>query len=128
MIVTDERAAAFVGERLGVEIVPPFTCFGIEKNGQIVGAVLFNVYTGPDIEVSVAGDPGVFKRDFIRQLGEYVFKRLGCIRVSVTTESPAVVRMVERLGGQIEGMKRNQFGPGRDGFILGILKDEWKFR
>lgn len=128
MIVTDERVAAFVAQRLSVKIVPPFVCFGIERDGEIIGGVVFNCFTGADIEATVAGNPGVFGRNFIRHIGNYVFNSLGCLRISVTTENPSVVRLVERMGGQIEGLKRDQFGRGRDGFILGILEHEWRFK
>lgn len=124
-IVDDERVARFVGEKVGRIIVPPFTTMGIERDGEIVGGVVFNGYTREDIEVTIAGR---FTRGFIVEVGRYVFGKLGCLRMSITTEQPKVVRIAERMGGQIEGMKRNQFGPGRDGYILGILKEDWVFK
>ena len=97
---------------------------GLEKDGEIIGGVVFNGFTRDDIEVTIAGR---FTRGFIQAVGRYVFDQLAVQRLSITTEQPLVVRIAERLGGQIEGMKRNCFGPGRDGFLLGILKDEWRY-
>jgi hypothetical protein len=124
-IVDDERVPRFVGERVGRIIVPPYTAMGLDKDGEIIGGAVFNGFTRADIEVTIAGR---FTRGFIVQVGRYVFGQLGCLRISITTEQTEVVRIAERLGGQIEGMKRNCFGPGRDGFLLGILKDEWRYR
>ena len=125
MIVTDERVARFVGERCGTIIYPPYTCMGIEREGKVTAGVVFNSFTGNDVAVTVAGGP--FNRGFIVAVGKYVFERLGCLRVSITTGQPKVIRIVHRLGGQTEGTKRNHFGKGRDGTVLGILREDWKF-
>lgn len=125
MIVTNDKVAEFVGKKCGVEIVPPYSCMGTEKDGEIVNGVVFNVFTGADIHVTVAGKK--WCKGFLAEVGKYVFSQLGCIRITVTTEQPAVVRIAERLGGKLEGLQRNKFGYGRDGYIVGIQKDEWKF-
>lgn len=127
-IVDDARVARFVGERVGSIIVPPFTAMGIERDGEVVAGVVFNCFTGPDIEATVAGETQAFSRSFFREVYQYVFSQLGCIRVSATTENPTVVRLAERLGGQVEGMKRNLFGEGRDGFLVGVLKEDWRYK
>lgn len=128
MIVTDGRVAQFVAERCGLNtFYPPFTCLGIERDGAIVAGVVFNCFTGNDIAVTVAGDNGAFTRHFIREVGRYVWEKLGCERISITTEQQHVIEIAQRLGAQTEGRKRNHFGKGRDATILGILKKEWRF-
>lgn len=125
MIVTDERVARFVGERCETIIFPPFTTMGIERDGQVNAGAVFNCYTGNDIAVTVAGGP--FTRGFISEVGRYVFETVGCLRMSITTEQPKIIEIATRLGAQLEGCKRNHFGIGRDGIVLGILKEDWKF-
>lgn len=125
MIVTDERVARFVGKRCGTIIYPPFTCMGLDRDGEIMAGVVFNCFTGNDVAVTVAGGP--FGREFIASVGKYVFGKLGCLRMSITTEQPKVIEIATRLGAQVEGRKRNHFGSGRDGIVLGLLKEEWKF-
>jgi len=125
LIVTDERVARFVGERCETIIYPPFTAMGIERNGEITAGVVFNAYTGNDIELTAAGGP--FGRDFIVAVGEYVFGKIGCLRMSITTEQQKVIELAQRLGAQTEGLKRNHFGKGRDGTILGILREDWNY-
>ena len=66
-------------------------------------------------------------KGFLAEVGHYVFSKLNCQRITVITEQPKVVRIAERLGGNVEGLLRNQFGEGRDGYIVGILRNEWKF-
>ena len=125
MIVSDERVARFVGERCGTIIYPPYTCMGIERGGRVTAGVVFNNYTGLDIEITVAGKS--FTRGFISAVGQYVFEQIGCLRMSITTEQPKVVDLAKRLNAQVEGVKRNRFGAGRDGTLLGILKEDWGF-
>ena len=127
MIVYDApRVAAFVGMHVGAAIVPPFTALGLERGGELVAGCIFNVFTGPDIEVTVAALPGGITRAFVRACGRYVFAQLGCERVTFTTEHPNVVNLAHRLNAQTEGRKRNQFGKDRHGVVLGLLKEDWK--
>lgn len=126
MIVTDERVALFVGERCGTIIYPPYTCMGMERDGKVTAGVVFNCFTGNDVEMTVAGEARAFTRQFYHAVRNYVFNQMGCLRISATTESAQVVELAKRLGAQTEGCKRNHFGIGRDGIVLGILKEEWK--
>lgn len=124
-IVDDERVAAFVGQRVKRIIYPPFTCMGIDRDGEIVAGVVFNSFSGADVHVTVAGSG--FTRGFLADVGQYVFSTLKCRRITVITEQPKVMRIAERLGGQVEGLLRDQFGEGRDGFLIGILAQEYRF-
>lgn len=98
---------------------------GLEKDGQIIAGAIFNVFEKPDLHVSIAGHG--WTRTFCREVGRYVFEQLGYLRMTALTEQPEVVRFAERLGGQVEGLLRNHFGPGRDAVIIGILREEYKF-
>lgn len=123
MIVTGDRVARFVGSHLDTIICPPFTAMGLERNGQIICGAVFNVYTGPDIEMTVAGHG--WTRGLINSIGDYVFGQLGCIRMQVTTEQESVAVLAERIGAQREGILRNKYGEGRNGIALGILAREY---
>jgi RimJ/RimL family protein N-acetyltransferase len=125
MIVTDDRVAAFVAGACGVDFIPPWTCMGIEKDGEIIAGVVLNVFEGADVHMSAAGSG--WTRGFLADFGNYVFDQLQCERVTAITEQPKVVRLAERLGGEVEGLMRNHFGKGRDAFVIGILKEDWKF-
>ncbi len=125
MIVTDERVARFVSQALGFGLCPPYTCVGIERDGEIVAGVLFNFFEGSDVHFSVAGKG--WTRSFLASVGEYVFRQLGCERATLITEQPAVVALGMKLGGQVEGCLRNHFGKGRHGTVVGILREEYAY-
>lgn len=125
MIVTDERVAWFVSAKLGFALTPPYTCMGIERDGEIIAGCIFHCFEGPNVHFTVAGKgwtPG-----FMKAVGEYVFGQLGCLRMTATTEHDYVVKLACKLGGQVEGRMRDQFGEGRDGWIVGVLKDEYRY-
>lgn len=125
-IVTDDRVAAFVGAKIDTIIFPPFTAMGIERDGEIISGVVFNCYTGPNIEATVAGCK--WGRQFLQELGQYVFGQLGCSRVTITSEHADVLALAKRLGGKVEGTMRDFYGKGRDGSVIGILRDEYRFQ
>jgi RimJ/RimL family protein N-acetyltransferase len=124
-VVTDERVALLVSSLIGKSFVAPFTALGIERNGEVVGGAVFNVFEGADLHVTVAGRG--FNRSFLADVGAYVFGQLGCERMTVLTEQARIVRIAEKLGGEIEGLLRNHFGRDRDAYLVGILKDDWKY-
>ncbi|ATJ90452.1 MULTISPECIES: GNAT family N-acetyltransferase [Acetobacter] len=119
------RITAFLSERLGVQFFPPYTCIASERHGKIECAILFNIYTGFDIHVTIAGNK--FSRGLLREFGWYLFRQLEVERFTAITEKQNVVRLVERLGGKREGVIRNHFGPGRDAILMGVLRSEYRF-
>ncbi|WP_434733763.1 GNAT family N-acetyltransferase [Rhizobium sp. YTUHZ044] len=124
-IVTDDRVAAFVSQALDFGLCPPWTCLGIEKSGRVVAGVVFNHFEGHDLHVTIAGHG--WTRRFAQAVGDYVYRQLGCERMTAITEQASIVHIAERMGGQVEGLLRNHFGPGRDAFVIGILRDEYRF-
>lgn len=122
----DIRIPRFLRARLGVQFYPPFTTMGLEHDGEIIAAFLFNIYTGPDIHVTIAGSG--WTRRFLREMGQYLFEQLQVERFTAITENQNVVDIVKRVGGRKEGLLRNHFGPGRDGILLGVLKNEYRYR
>lgn len=122
----DGRIAIYLAERLNTLFHPPFVAMACERDGEIVAGMLFNTFTGPDIHVSIAGHG--WTRRFLRAFGRYLFDILRVERFTGITEQQNVIDIVERLGGQREGVMRNHFGCGRHGIVLGVLRDEYRYR
>lgn len=124
-LVEGEAVARFISERLGFGLCPPYSTLGIERDGEIVAGCLFNCFEGAAVHVSAAGSG--WTRGFMRALGEYVYNQLGCSRMTLTSENADVIAYAKRLGGKVEGVLRDQFGPGRDATIVGVLRDEYLY-
>ena len=125
MIVEGERVARFVSAVLGFGLCPPYTALGIEQDGEVTAGVIFHCFEGKAVHVTAAGTGWTL--GFMRALGEYVFGQLGCERMTLTTEKSEVAEYALRLGGEREGVLRNQYGLGRNGIVVGVLRREWKF-
>lgn len=126
MIVSDDRVAHFVGDQTGTVFHPPYSCLGIEHAGAIVCGIVFNCWTGEDVELTVASTSRGLTRRLLRRAAHYCWQELGCSRVSFTTENKHVIDLAKRLGAQTEGRKRHLYGRNRHGVILGILREDWK--
>jgi hypothetical protein len=126
IVYDDPRVADYLAEKLQTTLHPPFVTIGLARNGAVVAGGLFNIYTGPDIQLTIAAERGCVTRGLLRAWKHYVIEQSGCLRVTIETEQPAVVDMALRLGGKIEGIKRHLFGLGRDGYVVGILGTEWR--
>jgi RimJ/RimL family protein N-acetyltransferase len=125
VIITDERAARFVSDTLGFGLCAPWTCMGIERNGEVVAGVVFNNFEGRSVHMSAAG--AGWTRVFLEAIGQYAFEQLGCARITAITGQPDVAALAKRLGGEVEGRLRSHFGPGCDGIVVGFLRDDWRY-
>lgn len=126
-VVTDDRVVAFVGERCGGFLLP-YTAMGVEIDGTIAGGIVFNRFGAFDCHMTVASEHGrPWPKGFLADVGRYLFDQLKRERVTALTEQPRVVSIALRLGGKVEGVLRNYYGPGRDATLVGILKDEWRY-
>ena len=126
-IVDDHRVVEFVAARTGGVFTPPYTTMGVEIEGEIAGGIVFNMFEGADCHMSVASEKRPWPKGFLAAVGNYLFRQLKRERVTIVTEQPTVVSIACRLGGKVEAVLRNHFGPSQDATIVGILKDEWRF-
>lgn len=110
---------------LGFGLCPPYVAIGTERDGAIVNGIVFNHFEGADVHVTVAGKR--WTREILRAVGTYVFDQLGCERMTAVTACDDVARLGRRLGGRIEGCLRSHFGPGRDGIVIGVLREEYRY-
>ena len=128
MIAADPRFRPWLEARLGTELAPDAQFMGVITE-KIVAAAAFSHYTGHDIELSVAAEPGGGSKRFLSALFAYAFDQAGCARVTVRTRASNVraIRLAKRIGFQQEGVLRDGFG-NEDAIILGLTrKDYGKF-
>lgn len=125
VVVGGKRVSDFVSDKIGRGLCPPFTALGIERDGEIIAGAIFNVFEAEDVHVTISGTG--WTKGFLAEVGHYVFTVLKKSRITALTEQEKVVSFGLRLGGRVEGVMRDHFGPGRDATIIGILKNEYRF-
>jgi RimJ/RimL family protein N-acetyltransferase len=114
-----------------VERLGPCATIGVERDGRLVGAVVFHNFTGQDIQFGAVGaEPGWLTPGLARMAARYAFDQVGVERVTAITprtNRPAR-RALEKLGFRLEGKMRRLFGtagaPRVDGMIYGLLRGE----
>ena len=132
MIVAEPREviAAWVGEQAGPEFKfkPPYsTLASIDATGRINCGVVFQNWTGRDIELSVAASS--IPRALLKAIYRYVVEQLGCRRVTFRIRSSDLKTQeaAQRLGAVWEGRIRYFYSETEDAVILGILKEDFPY-
>lgn len=129
LFAEDEIVAAYVGAFLGKPFHPPYSTIGVlDRAGTISGGFVFTSFTGPSIELSLAGG-GVVHRGTWRAVLHYAFDQLGCVRLQAHTARKNPTRkMLTRLGFAFEGTSRRLFGD-QDGLCYSLTAEDLpKFR
>jgi RimJ/RimL family protein N-acetyltransferase len=108
----------------------PFTAIGLERDGEIIAATIYNYYSGASIAMSFAAIPGRrwLTREYLHAIFRYPFVQLGVRRVTgyVATRNFASVRFAYKLGGKLEGVMRKAL-PDDDLLVFGLLREECKW-
>jgi RimJ/RimL family protein N-acetyltransferase len=114
--------------RLSGGFTRPCVAIGVEREGEIIGAAIFNGYDGRSIELTAVGK-GAFSRRLAAVCCAYAFNQLGCRRMSATVraDNASVLDYCRRLGFSEEGIIRKKFNGDVDGIALGMLREECRF-
>jgi hypothetical protein len=111
----DAEVAKFVGDGLDREILPPYVSIGVLDDLLVLrGGMVFNDYTGPNIEITIYG-PGQITRQSLKVAFGYVFEELKCIRLTARTrrDNRLMCKLLPRLGFDYEATMKQYFGPDR---------------
>lgn len=104
-----------------------YQAIGCEIAGDLVAVVVYERFTGWDIDMSLAVDKRATK-GFVREAFRYPFVQLECQRVSsmVAVSNTPCRRLIERLGFKVEGIKRRAL-PDEDMIHYGLTKAECRW-
>lgn len=110
---------------------PDSPSIGIVENGEVIGGVVYSMFTGNGIMMNVAsnGTKRWMCRKFLRAAFAYPFKQLGCTRVSglVRVDNLAAQKYDEHLGFVREGLIREGDDDGTDLIMYGMLRRECRW-
>lgn len=108
-----------------------FEAIGLERDGDLLAVVVYNLWSGADIAMHVAAMPGRrwMTRAFLRAVFRYPFVQLECQRVTgyVPASNADALRFDRHLGFVEEGRMREALPNGEDVIVLGLLKRECRW-
>jgi len=124
----DLDVASWVGDRLGVVFVPPYTSIGVlNKRGTLIGGLVFTDYNGANIEVTFYG-PGCITKAGLQGMFAYVFTQLKCTRLTARTprSNRAMRELLPRLGFHHECVQPRYYGRSKacDAFVHRMMDTE----
>jgi RimJ/RimL family protein N-acetyltransferase len=104
---------------------------GLEQDGELIAVVLFDMYTGPSINMHVAAVPGKrwMTKEYLWRCFAYPFLQLKCNRITglVREDNLVAQRFDEHLGFKREGLIRQGATDGTNMILYGMLRDECRF-
>jgi|SRR5215831_4304457 len=110
----DEIVANFVSQAYGRKIHPPYTAIGWVAvdhigNWKLISGAVFNDYSGASIELTFCGK---LTRQVCRDIGNYVFCQLKCLRLTVRTmrKNKAITKLLFDHGWICEGELKRFYG------------------
>lgn len=109
---------------------PDSPSIGIVENGEVIGGVVYSMFTGNGIMMNVASSNRRWlNKTFLRAAFAYPFKQLGCTRVSglVRVDNKDAQRFDEHLGFVREGLIREGDDDGTDLIMYGMLRRECRW-
>ncbi|MDE3021920.1 MAG: GNAT family N-acetyltransferase [Pseudomonadota bacterium] len=130
MIVHGDIVAHWVADKIGhTYYTGSGQGIGIEKNGEIVCAVLFEGYTGKAIHIHVAMNPDArMTRQWLQVLFWYAFKQLGVKKIIGTVDSTNEKALkFNRHIGFVEEAIIEEAGKHGDLHILTMTRQQCRF-
>jgi len=109
--------------------MPPLKAIGVEMDGEMIGAAIYNNFNAGNVDLSViATSPRACSRRTLKTMFCYPFKVQKAHRVTAKTRESNVraVKGLERMGFTFEGRLRDWFH-GEDALIYGMLPNECKW-
>jgi len=131
VISNPSRVFEFVRQYVPLHAYSGMKGIGNEFNGELVGGVLYEGFTGKNIWMHVAGKPGTrwLTRDFLREVFSYPFLQAGCDRVTgyVEASNLAARRFDEHLGFKQEAVLKGAAHDGGDVILYVMWKEDCRY-
>lgn len=130
-----ERCSEFIQRELGMRVVwgEWYEAIGLEDNGELVAAALYNMMTDFDCAMHfAASSPKFLQGEFLRAIFRYPFQQMGLRRVTSLTwsDNKTMLAILPRMGFVWEGRLRNAGGTKDapvDVEVWGLLKEDCKY-
>lgn len=107
-----------------------FTGLDFHKDGNRIAGMIFNNYTGFDVNIHIAADsPEWAKPGVLKKIADLIFNQWGCVRITTIAgrTNKKAIKLNSGLGFVLEGIQRRGLDGKEDALIFGMLKEECKW-
>jgi len=128
-LIENEAIAGFIEQKLQIKISPPYTAFGFaSEDNRPLSAFVFNDFNHSNMEVTAISDPGGITRSVLRYLGDYVFNKSDCRRLTMRTKkrNKRMLQLAPRLGFKYECIAKHYF-PDDDAVVFRMLREDCRW-
>lgn len=130
LVIDDERVYQLLRKQgVSVPRAADQQGIGLERNGELVGGVLYEGFNGPNIWMHCAGVGNWINRDLLRAAFAYPFVQLGVNNVwgTVDASNHKARRLDEHLGFKPHAVLTGAAKDGGDVIIYRMTKEECRF-
>lgn len=98
---------------------------GIVRNNHLIGAAIFQNYTGHNVELSYYG-PQTFSAGIAKMLARYTVERFNVDRLTMRTnrKNASILKMFHRFGFKFEGVQHRYYGPFGDAAVFVLFRED----
>jgi len=127
----DDLVREWVQRELNRKIDGECRCFGIMRNGRMIGGAALHNFKGFMVEVTFATtDKRWCTRAGLREFFDYIFGQLNCQRLhaSCARDNKKMRKLFLGLGFKYEGCARKAHDGNRDAMIYSMISKECRWR
>lgn len=121
----DAAVAVWCWNEFKLTPMPTDAAIGIVRDRQLVGAAIFQNFSGHNVELSYYG-PQTFSAGIARALARYTMERFNVYRLTMRTNrrNTSILKMFHRFGFKYEGIQRQFYGPFGDAAVFVLFRDD----
>jgi RimJ/RimL family protein N-acetyltransferase len=122
----DMPVAHWTWNAFAVEVAPVNAAIGIVRNNKIVGAILFQNFSGHNIEMSYYG-PSTLSAGITKSICRYAVERFTTIaRMTARTnrKNTKIIRFLSAIGFKLEGVQQRYYGPFGDAVSFVLFREQ----
>ena len=131
IVIDADRVLEFINQHQPLNRVQGMQGIGLEEDGRMIAGVIYEGFSGPNVWMHVAAEPGCrwMTRNYLRACFFFPFVQLGVKRVSgyVEASNTTARRFDEHLGFKEEARLSGAAKDGGDVIIYRMLREECRY-
>ncbi len=105
--------------------MPINSAIGIVRANRLIGAAIFQNYSGHNVELSYYG-PQTFSAGIAKAIAKFTVERFNVDRLTMRTnrKNVSILKMFHRFGFKYEGVQQRYYGPFGDAAVFVLFREQ----